>query len=276
VLAAQPPTPVGLPVEARTFSQDVQEDLLLRASLLTVPTEPKEYGRWWTGEDGRWLYTRIEERIGKPLVLWVGRVYGPRYESLDVANSAVDVLGKPAVLLSVQGADDQWAYLAVVLKRELITQVGGYFREEELTEQDSHFATLVKEESSLTPVVDAVQLTADCLKAHTPTEFLPHLEELVFYFAEHGHANLSRLHSSAARAPELLTRGIPAKQIRAIANAVLGSRPNHGETSILGGFIQDSEWDPATSVLHARALSKYAQRMTHSVRRPQRPMEMAA
>jgi hypothetical protein len=232
-------------------------------SLDLIPAESADYGRWWGTSEGQWLYKRIQERIGKPLVLWVGRVYGPRYEAMDVANSAVDVMSSRFIVASLQRADDQWAYLAAVLKRELIQQAGGFFRDDPEEEAASE---LRHDDSQYTPIIEAVQRTTECLRVHTPASVQPHLEELVYYFAEHGYANLSRLHTAASRDPELLARGLLPRQILAVANAVLGCRPNHGESSILGGFIQDRDWIPENSMVHVHALNKYATRMSsHSM-----------
>jgi hypothetical protein len=234
------------------------------ASIPTGPESESEYGSWWMSEQGQWLYDRVQKRVGKPLVLWVQRVYGPRYDMLDVANSAVDILSNPKVLRSVSDADDQWAYLFAVLKRELINQAGGYFREEvdiENTHDSMFIVTDGDDDNPHTPVLTAIQLTSEALKPFTPDNVLPHLEEIVYYFAERGHVNLSRLHTDGGREDDLIEYGVTPAQIRAVANAVLGSRPNHGENSLLAGFIQDDEWDLDTSEIHVRALEKYAARM---------------
>lgn len=176
-----------------------------------------------------------------------------------MANTAVELLAGPAIVDSLRQAEDQWAYLAAVLKRALTAQIGAFFREDEM----EFLAERVADErrDDVTPVVDAVKLTARFLAAHTTDDVLPHLEELVYYFAERGHANLSHLHTDAARDPELLSRGLRPKEIRAVANAVLGSRPDHGENSLLGAILLDSSWDPSTSAAHSAALRKYAGRL---------------
>lgn len=184
---------------------------------------------------------------------------------MDVANTAVDMMSSRFIFAALQRADDQWAYLSAVLKRELIQQAGGYFRadaDDDLTEVATH------EPDALTPILEAIQLTTDCLTPLTPEDVLPHLKELIYYFAEHGHANLSRLHTTASRDPELLALDLAPRQILAVANVVLGSRPNHGDTSILGAFIQDRDWKPDLSPLHMQALAKYGARITsHSMGR---------
>lgn len=237
------------------------EDDQLRLCLSLIPSDLTVYGRWWSTPEGRWLHGRVEERIGKPLVLWAGRVYGPRYDPSDVSNSAVEILSNRFIVASLQRADDQWAYLAAILKRELIQQIGGFFRSNPDAPDSAAPDNAPDELGHLTPVLEAIALTALLLKPFTPDDVLPHLDELVYYFAEHGHTGLSRFHTSASQDPALLGLGLAPHQILAVANAILGSRPDRGQNSVLGAYLQDSAWAPDTSLPHTRALEKYASRV---------------
>jgi hypothetical protein len=116
-------------------------------------------------------------------------------------------------------------------------------------------------EASAVSVRDAVQLTFDVLAPFVPDHLRGSLKEAIVYFAEPGGARLSHLYTHATTDTELTGLGLVREEILAIANAVLGSRPNNGQTSLIAGFLNDPAFDPRSSILHRRALNKFQSRM---------------
>jgi hypothetical protein len=239
---------------------DIQDTTRLRDTLREVPEYGAGYGAWWGTDDGQWLHAMINDLIGVPVVKQVRRLYDASYESSDVANNAVAALSQNFVRAAVQRADDPWAYLYTTLKRELSGQAGRFFRTE--MSEDITIANIESDSHGRTNITEAIHLTAACLREITPKHLIPGMNEAVFFFAEHGHSRLSHLFTASTHDGELATLGLARHHILAIANAVLGSRPNHSESSILAGFLIDESWDPRASVPHRRALEKYAARIT--------------
>ncbi|MBC7517559.1 MAG: hypothetical protein H7248_01515 [Microbacteriaceae bacterium] len=185
-----------------------------------------------------------------------------------MANTAVTILSADFVRFAVVHADDSWAYLYAVLKRELAGQAGRFFRAD--PEHIPSARDLYLWDIPTVPISQAIELTLDRLKSVTELSWHAPLRESVFYFVERGHGRLSHLFTNSTRAVELTGLGLSRVQILAIGNVVLGSRPHHGTNSILGGFLRDENWDPSVSLPHRRALSKFALRINSNLDIPTR------
>ena len=231
----------------------------LRTALAAIPAESGDQGAFWATDDGHWLLARIADRIGRPLAASFSRRYGASLETGDVTHTAVLVLSRDLALASVRRASDQWAYLYQVLRHEMIQQMGTWVTQEL---DDEHAAVVAPAaDADRVTVGDAVERTLDCLERLTPERVRVNLATAVRYFADNGESRLSHLHTHSARDVALTGLGLSREEILALANVVLGSRPNHGANSLLGGFLRDLNWDPRTSAPHRRALEKYEARM---------------
>lgn len=243
---------MALSAEGRDITQ-------LRRVLAAIPETTEGYGKWWGSADGRWLHNAILGRVGASAVKAVKKEHSADYEPGDVANTAVATLSRELVRLSVRQADDPWAYLYTVLKKDLAVQAGRYFR----TDADVEDIPRRAAQNAPPPVSlrDAVARTTECLAARTPKPLILALPEAVWFFAENGQSRLSHLHTLAAKDKSLTRMGLNRNHILAIANAALGSRPNHGSNSMLAGFLTHERWDPKKSAPHRMALVKYETRM---------------
>lgn len=223
---------------------------LLRA----IPDDPSEYGPWWATEAGQEFYELLTVRIGAPISAAVNKLYGVDYEPADVANTAVTLLCQDLLPRYILKAKRPWAYLATVLKRELMKDAGAHFRED-LTEDMATAATDGMMLPSMT-ISEAVDLTVAALTEQAPA---PGLRTVVSYLADRGSSRISHVYSQAAADPGLQAEGLTRNEILAVANAVLGSR--RGGASVIAGFLTDPAFNPQQSLPHRKALKKYRARM---------------
>ncbi|MCC3299242.1 hypothetical protein [Arthrobacter caoxuetaonis] len=229
----------------------------------TMPSTDPDYGQWWGTEAGQSFYREIAERVGRPIAYNINRQYGVSYEAADVANTAFTMLHQEFISAYIQRSEDPWAYLSTVLKREMISEIGGYFRTE-LTEAALYEGSTAVPVRPAATVAEAAELTAAALAQAAPAFPLPILQEAVFYFAERGHQRLSHLYTEATNDPELTSMGLVREEILAIANAVLGSRPDNELNSLMAAYLMDPAFDPKSSIRHRRALKKFATRIAKS------------
>lgn len=229
----------------------------------SIPAGDEAYGAWWGTEDGSWLYGQIGSRIGAPLTNSLRNNFGVSYEPADVANTAFAVLRQDFVHAYILRAQNPWAYLHQMLKREMLAAAGTHFRVE-LTEEVLYGSSVPPNQQSAVTISDAAAMTYAVLAPGTPEHLQESLKEAITYFAEPGGARLSHLYTYAASDAELTGLGLVREEILAIANAVLGSRPNHAETSLIGAFLKDPTFNPRSSILHRRSLNKYQARMAGS------------
>jgi hypothetical protein len=220
--------------------------------LAAMPKADPAYGAWWDTEEGRWLYEEISIRIGAPLAASLRHKFGVSYEAADVANTAFMVLRQDFVHAYILRADDPWAYL--------LATAGAFFRIE-LTDDALFNSSIPAVEQAAVSVHEAAELTYEVLAPSAPEHLRGNLKEAILYFAELGGARLSHLYTHATSDAELTSLGLVREEILAIANAVLGSRPNNGQTSLIAAFLNDPAFDPRSSILHRRALNKFASRM---------------
>jgi hypothetical protein len=246
-------TPDALP----HVSDETQELVHVLASM---PMSDPAYGSWWNTEAGRWLYSEIGTRIGTPLAASLRHKFGVHYEAADVANTALTILRQDFVHAYILRADDPWAYLSQMLKRDMLSTAGAHFRVE-LTDDALYSSSIPPAEQSAVSVHDAAELTYEVLASSAPEHLQGSLKEAILYFAELGGARLSHLYTHATSDTELTGLGLVREEILAIANAVLGSRPNNGQTSLIAAFLNDPAFDPRSSILHRRALNKFQSRM---------------
>jgi hypothetical protein len=228
--------------------------------LASMPMSDPDYGTWWDSDKGRWLYTEISARIGVPLAASLRHKFGVNYEAADVANTAFMVLRQNFVHAYILRAEDPWAYLSQMLKREMLASAGAYFRVE-LTDESLFNSSVPPVEQTAVSIHDAAELTFEALAPSAPEHVRAGLKDAILYFAELGGARLSHLYTHATSDTELTGLGLVREEILAIANAVLGSRPNNGQTSLIAAFLQDPAFDPRSSILHRRALNKFQSRM---------------
>lgn len=226
-----------------------------------IPMTDPAYGQWWGTNDGQWLYGQIADRIGLPLVVSSNRKFGVSYTPEDVANTAVASLRSETILPYIRTATDPWGYLASVLRRQLRRDAGAYFR----TELDADAVRCMSyelDDGTNPKMSDGVEQTVARLQPYVDVSRHSSLREAVWYFAERGHGRLSHLYTAAARDPELTDLGLCHREILAIANAVLGSRPVHAHNSLLAGFLSSPGFDPGSSIPHRIALKKFGARMS--------------
>lgn len=225
-----------------------------------IPSTDPDYGNWWGSADGQWLYSQVADRIGVPLVVSSKRKFGVSYTPEDVANTAVTSLRSEALLPYIRSASDPWGYLASVLRRQLRRDAGAYFRTE-LDSEAVQCLTYTMDDGTSPKMRDGVEQTLARLEALVDPSRHSSLREAVWYFAERGHGRLSHLYTAAAKDPELTGLGLCHREILAIANAVLGSRPVHGHNSLLAGYLSSPGFDPGSSIPHRIALKKFGARM---------------
>lgn len=229
-------------------------------ALAGIPFSDPGYGQWWDSEEGRWLYEKVAVRIGGPLIASSQSLYGVSFDPEDVANTAVSLLRRPEVHPYITGAADPWGYLASVIRRQLRQDAGTYFRVQ-LDDEEVASLSYEGEDRDGPGMRESVDRTVTYLSAHASPEHRTCLEEAVWYFAERGHHRLSHLYTDATRDPYLADLGLGRKEILAVANAVLGSRPEHGHNSVLGGYLSSPAFNPDDSIPHRLAMRKFAARM---------------
>lgn len=229
-----------------------------------IPATDPGYGQWWATDDGTWLYSEIRDRIGVPLCVQASDMFGVVYEPEDVANTAVILLRRTELHPYITAAVDPWSYLASSLKRQLRTDAGAYFRVELDEAARSSLIGYEDDYGNHPGLADCVRKTYEQLCHFSSPEFHTSIEEAVWYFAERGHTRLSHLYSLAAKDPALTALGLSRENILAIANAVLGSRPDHGKNSLLAGYLSSHTFDPSSSIPHRLALKKFASRLTRT------------
>lgn len=240
----------------------------LRATLRSIPVG-KDFGPWWATEPGKWLLTAISDQIGGSLSFYLWKTYAHQVEVDEIVNTAVEVLANPATRASIIEALSPWAYFHTVLKHVLAKLTGEFFRDD--INDESVFRTVQQQGGcamhggttviSSSAIDEAERLTADCLRPLTPARVLPHLDVFVRYFSEEGESRISRALSNATKEDKLREFQLHDYEIRAIGNAVLGSRPNYGTNSLLAGFILDKTFDPRRSGNHFKAMVKFERRI---------------
>lgn len=236
--------------------------------LESMPMTDPEYGAWWGTEEGRGLYEQIAERIGVPIASSLSQQFGVHHEPADVANTAFTVLRQDFVHAYIARATDPWSYLAQTVKRELLQGIGAHYRAE-LSDAVLEGARVPAPAPAETSIQDAVELTYAHLAPMAPEDLHASLREAITYFAELGGARLSHLYTHATTDAEMTGLGLGREEILAIANAVLGARPHHGQTSLVAAFLRDPGFDPRSSLMHRRALKKFESRMASSAVRRQ-------
>lgn len=240
------------------YENSTSEELI--GALAGVPFTDPAYGQWWASEEGQWLYSAIARRIGGPLISASDALYGVSFDPEDVANTAVSLLRRPEVHPYITSAADPWGYLASVIRRQLRRDAGTYFRVP-LDDQEVIAGTGREDDSDAPRLQESVERTVAYLNNFAPPAVREHLDEVVWYFAERGHNRLSHLFTDATRDPYLADLGLGRKEILALANAVLGSRPSHGHNSVLGGYLSSTAFDPDSSIPHRLAMRKLAARL---------------
>lgn len=247
------------------------DEAKLRATLRSIPVG-KDFGLWWATDSGKWLLTAISDQIGGSLSSYLWKTYAHQVEVDEIVNTAVEVLANLASRASIIEALSPWGYLYTVLKHALAKLTGEFFRDDindELVsrmvqQQQQQGGGVVHSGTTATAsfaIGEAERLTADCLRPLTPARVLPYLDVFVRYFSEEGESRISRALGNATKEDKLRQFQLHDYEIRAIGNAVLGSRPDYGTNSLLAGFILDKTFDPRRSDNHFKAMVKFERRI---------------
>ena len=109
-------------------------------------------------------------------------------------------------------------------------------------------------------VDQAIDLTVAALLPRTPARLANQLSNIVGLMADnpparHGHEGERIAEAATIFAP------VSAVELRAIASITWGGRPNERETSLLGAFLLDAEFNPRSSETHLAALRTYQARV---------------
>lgn len=239
-------------------SSNIGDDMKLRLALASIASSELPYGLWLCTTEAKWLLETVETRIAGIIMTRFSRQHGIDFEASDIVNTTVILLANERVVESLETATDQWAYLYQVLNNDMLKQMGTRGNSAlELAEQTADPDC----DDEMPDVRSAMHLTVETLSPLTPAALRPHLREAVEFLAERGQSRLSHAHTASANDAELISLGLERRHILALANVVLGARPNHGENSILAGFLQSAEWKPSQSIPHRIALKKYRVRM---------------
>jgi hypothetical protein len=238
----------------------VDEDTKLRSAIESITSSELSYGRWLGTTDAQWVLQMASSRISGVIITRFARQYGIEFETSDIVNTLVVLLANDRIVASIELASDQWAYIYQVLNNEMLKQMGT--RGTASIDLADRLAE-VEESYEMPDVQSAMDLTVETLTPLTPVALRPHLREVVEYLAERGQSRISHAHTESANDADLIGLGLERHHILALANVVLGARPNHGDSSILAGFLQNSDWKPHRSILHRIALKKYSARMKH-------------
>lgn len=248
------------------------DEAKLRATLRAIPVG-KDFGLWWATDSGKWLLNAISDQIGGSLSSYLWKTYAHQVEVDEIVNTAVEVLANPALRVCIIEALSPWGYFHTVLKHALAKLTGEFFRDDINDELVSRMVQQQQQQqgggvvhsgttaTSSFAISEAERLTADCLRPLTPARVLPHLDVFVRYFSEEGESRISRAISNATKEEELRQFQLHDYEIRAIGNAVLGSRPDYGTNSLLAGFILDKTFDPRRSDNHFKAMVKFERRI---------------
>jgi len=259
-VAGQLPLHYGKGAAQNMGSSNIGDDMKLRSALASIASSELSYGLWLGTTEAKWLLETVETRIAGIIMTRFSRQHGIDFEASDIVNTAVILLANERVVESLESAADQWAYLYQVLNNDMLKQMGTRGNSAlELAEQMADPDPDCDDE--MPDVRSAMHLTVETLSPLTPAALRPHLREVVEHLAERGQVRISHAHTSSANDAELISLGLERQHILALANVVLGARPNHGENSILAGFLQDSDWKPSQSIPHRIALKKYRARM---------------
>tara|TARA_R110002051_G_scaffold314950_5_gene392688 strand:- start:18353 stop:19120 length:768 start_codon:yes stop_codon:yes gene_type:complete len=239
-------------------SSNVGDDAQLRKTLVSISASELSYGRWLATAEAQWLLAAIEKRISGIIITRFSRQHGIDFEPADIVHTAIELLANERLVDALDAASDQWAYLYRVISNEMLKQMGTRGTSpleiaEQMAEPETH--------SSMPDFDNAMDLTVEVLAPLTPAALRPHLREVVEYLAERGQSRLSHAHTDSANDTGLIELGLERHHILALANVVLGARPDHGLNSILAGFLRDSDWKPSQSIPHRIALKKYGARM---------------
>ena len=238
-------------------------DSRLREVLASIPTADEEYGAWWATAGGRGLVEQVVEHVAARVTSAIRRQLSVEVDRDEVVSLLFLALMPGRMLLRAltsESTERPWAYLHRCLVNSLLDEVGSFYRRE------LHDETLLVVDSAtvgeITTLEAAIASTSATLEPATPTRLVPHLEHAVGWMADRAvDGRLSHLHTDAAKETSLLRRGFSAPQLRALANATVGARPDHSRTSLLAAYLLEPQWQPAFSRPHRQALALYARRM---------------
>jgi hypothetical protein len=214
---------------------------------------------------------QLENVLGPGLVAEARKV-GVSYSKQEARALIVHhLLGRPAVAVRCALANNPWGYLFDCARQWLHQDELGH-RGSELDALPDVFGRNDVEETmfpehGLTSLDLVITQTWEVIAARTPETLVPALKGLVEWLGYNPPQRLSYGHMELRWAGHEFTV-FSAEQIKAVANICWGGRPTQDTTSIMGGFLRDSEFDPVHSDSHLRALRVYQARMHASLASP--------
>lgn len=238
-------------------------DAVLREALSSIPADAAAYSAWWSTSTGRALVDQIVEHVAHRVAAAIRRQISVEIDRDEVVSLLFLALQPDRTLLrslTAAGTERPWAYLHRCMVNSMLDEAGAFFRRE------LHEQTLLVDgpevRSEHPSIESAIAATTCVLQPATPARIARYLEHAIGWMADRAvDGRLSYLHTHAAREPELLALGFSSPQLLALANAAVGSRPDHSRTSLLAAFLLEPTWQPAFSRPHRAVLVQYAKRM---------------
>lgn len=194
-----------------------------------------------------------------PAMMRMGWDWGFSIDRDEVVNTAIEKLcanqGRLATY-AAESLEEPWKYLATCLvgwMRSLWGTRGGSLDGlEELLPAPQSFS----EDHELTPLDEVVNRTFAVLQPLTPQRYHQPLLRLLGWLAANPQQRLSyEVHEKQAAhrfCPELSI-----EQVTAVMNVAWGARPRRAETSLMGAFLENADFQLSESGTHARALAFY-------------------
>lgn len=109
-------------------------------------------------------------------------------------------------------------------------------------------------------VDQAIDLTVATLLPRTPAKLAKQLPNIVGWMADNPPARQGHEGERIAEAASIFA-SVSVVELRAVASITWGGRPNERETSLLGAFLLDAEFNPRASETHLGALRTYQARV---------------
>lgn len=148
-------------------------------------------------------------------------------------------------------SENPWGYLWVCAFRWAMEERGtrgfGLEHVDHLASPDSEPNT------DLTPLAEVVRLTFATLAPRIDEQYHGDLLELLGWLAANPPQRLS-YESVEGLAAHRHCPAFTIGQVTAVMNIAWGGRPRQAQTSLMGQYLVDADWDPASSYTHMRAL----------------------
>ncbi|MBD8535661.1 hypothetical protein [Plantibacter sp. CFBP 13570] len=113
----------------------------------------------------------------------------------------------------------------------------------------------------VSPLELAVMMTARTLEHRSPDALRPRLHDIVDLLAHSKYDKSGRQDAKTLECAQATFADVSADRLRAVAAVTWGGRPNRQETSLLGAYFKDPNFQPLQSTAHFRALWTYRRRV---------------